>query len=390
MGVLSPYTRIEPLRDGGAPLNSHRVKLRWILGFYLLLSMVLLGFGASASFVRQERATGELVPSAGILGVIARRDGVVSRVFVRDGQSVHANDPLVAISVDTQLEDGKEVGWYLAKAADAKAQSIDDQISANRTERDQSLADVMVRREALDREIALLAGSRDVAEARVKAAEGRIARLAPLVQKGFISSVQSEQWQDALATGKLNLAEIQQRQSDARKQRDELLIEEKRLRAKEAANRSVIAGTKAELYSAQASALGQHELVLRAERSGRVTAMRARVGAPVKTGDRLAIVLPSGSQLLAQIWVPSRAMGFVRPGNRVKLMFDAFPYTAFGTADGRIVEVASAPTDFDRSARRHGGPILFGSRRAQLPDRPGLRPHLGSGAGNACRSGNHP
>ena len=49
--------------------------------------------------------------------------------------------------------------------------------------------------------------------------------------------------------------------------------------------------------------------------------------------------------LRAQVYVPSRAIGFVRPGQEVRLLYDAFPYQRFGSFDGRIVAVSRTVID---------------------------------------------
>ena len=53
-------------------------------------------------------------------------------------------------------------------------------------------------------------------------------------------------------------------------------------------------------------------------------------------------LLPDGASLLAELFVPSRAIGFVEPGQRVRLMVDAFPYQRFGTLGGRVETVSQA------------------------------------------------
>ncbi|MFL5160676.1 MAG: HlyD family efflux transporter periplasmic adaptor subunit, partial [Microvirga sp.] len=51
---------------------------------------------------------------------------------------------------------------------------------------------------------------------------------------------------------------------------------------------------------------------------------------------------PEGASLLAELFVPSRAIGFVEPGQRVRLMVDAFPYQRFGTLGGSVATVSRA------------------------------------------------
>ena len=44
--------------------------------------------------------------------------------------------------------------------------------------------------------------------------------------------------------------------------------------------------------------------------------------------------------LEAEMFAPGRAIGFVRPGQSVRLRFQAFPYQKFGHHEGRVSQVA--------------------------------------------------
>ncbi len=46
--------------------------------------------------------------------------------------------------------------------------------------------------------------------------------------------------------------------------------------------------------------------------------------------------------LQAELFVPTRAVGFVRVGQDVRLLYDAFPYQNFGTYHGRIVRISQS------------------------------------------------
>ena len=81
--------------------------------------------------------------------------------------------------------------------------------------------------------------------------------------------------------------------------------------------------------------------VVRAPQAGRVAALRARTGEQVEPGAPLAIVLPEDASLIAELYLPSRAAGFVEPGQAVKLMYDAYPYYKFGIARGEVRTVAA-------------------------------------------------
>jgi membrane fusion protein len=64
------------------------------------------------------------------------------------------------------------------------------------------------------------------------------------------------------------------------------------------------------------------------------------VGKPADPRQLQLTILPDGSVLQAELFVPTRAAGFVRSGQQVRILYDAFPYQNFGTYAGRVVKVS--------------------------------------------------
>jgi membrane fusion protein len=95
------------------------------------------------------------------------------------------------------------------------------------------------------------------------------------------------------------------------------------------------------LEEKRAGADAQTGFVLRAAGAGRVTALQANPGQPADPAKPLMTLVPADSELRAEIYVPSRAIGFVRPGQRVRLLYEAFPHERFGAAYGAIDEIAA-------------------------------------------------
>jgi membrane fusion protein len=87
---------------------------------------------------------------------------------------------------------------------------------------------------------------------------------------------------------------------------------------------------------------GRRAYIIRAPRAGRVSTLQARVGQTVNP-ERLQLeILPSDSRLQADLFVPTRAVGFVRVNQKVRILYDAFPYQRFGVYSGRIVDISQA------------------------------------------------
>ncbi len=85
---------------------------------------------------------------------------------------------------------------------------------------------------------------------------------------------------------------------------------------------------------------GRRAYVIRAPIPGRVSAVQATVGRPADPRQLQLSILPDGGVLHAELFVPTRAAGFVRTGQKARMLYEAFPYQNFGTYGGRIVRVS--------------------------------------------------
>ena len=51
-------------------------------------------------------------------------------------------------------------------------------------------------------------------------------------------------------------------------------------------------------------------------------------------------IVPEDGVLQAELFAPARAIGFVQAGQRVRILYDAFPYQEFGTYGGRVSAIS--------------------------------------------------
>ncbi|HEX4510614.1 MAG TPA: HlyD family efflux transporter periplasmic adaptor subunit, partial [Burkholderiaceae bacterium] len=84
----------------------------------------------------------------------------------------------------------------------------------------------------------------------------------------------------------------------------------------------------------------RRETDLQAPSAGEIAALLAQPGQSVAAGQTLATLLPAGSVLEADLMVPSRAAGQLRPGLPVWLRVDAFPFARYGQIPGHVRDVS--------------------------------------------------
>ncbi len=84
---------------------------------------------------------------------------------------------------------------------------------------------------------------------------------------------------------------------------------------------------------------GRRIYTLRTPTAGRVTAIQVSPGTWVKERPLLTI-LPRNSKFKAELFIPTRAIGFIKKGQSVLLRYTAFPYQRFGLYNGTIDKIS--------------------------------------------------
>lgn len=90
---------------------------------------------------------------------------------------------------------------------------------------------------------------------------------------------------------------------------------------------------------------GRGTIVVTAPVSGQVAALPLTSGQSVRPHEMAIALLPDGGRLEAELFVPTRAAGFIQQGQTARLQLDAFPYQRFETVEGEVILVSRAIFD---------------------------------------------
>ncbi len=90
----------------------------------------------------------------------------------------------------------------------------------------------------------------------------------------------------------------------------------------------------------------QELLELKAPQDGVVKDLATHtIGTVVQPGTILLTLVPQNDTLHAEIWITNEDIGFVRPGQSVKLKFAAFPFQKYGMGEGIVKYVSADAAD---------------------------------------------
>jgi membrane fusion protein len=303
------------------------------------VALTLLSF---ASYARVEMVSGVIVPDKGISNILPTRIGVIMALTVKEGQEVAAGAELATIRAEEDSASELSPAAQIEAAVGRQDASLAAQMVASSSAAGAQMRQLAAQRSGLTAEIGQLQSQMTIQRDLIASAQKDYDRARTVAERGFISLRDLQVREETLLARQQGQSQLAQ--SLAVKQ--SALSEAERNGAQIAAQSQVqnagLAAARAEVAQQAASAAGSRSYVLRAPVAGRVTALTARVGQPASAGTPLMTIVPAGSVLRAELAVSSAAIGFVKPGQQVRLAIDAFPYQRFGTVSGKVLTVAAS------------------------------------------------
>ena len=321
------------------------VPVRWqVIGYFLFGSVaVALLFLSLANYARVETATGTIMPDKGVSSGVPTRAGVIAALDVRDGQDVAAGAALATVRAEEDSADGRSTAEQVQAAVSQQDASLAAQMTASSSAADAQLRQLAAQRAGLAEEITMLESQTRLQRDLIASAQTDLDRARTVAQRGFISGRDLQVREEALLSRQQGLAQINQSLASKRAALNEASRSASQVAAQARAESANLSANRAQVAQQAANTAGSRAYVLRAPVAGRVTALTARIGQPATAQTPLMTIVPAGSVLRAELSVPSAAIGFVKPGQTVRLAIDAFPYQRFGTVNGRIQTVAASP-----------------------------------------------
>lgn len=311
--------------------------------------VALVAFCASAQVARKIIVAGNLEPDTGLGSLSTSVTGAVRAIRVSDGDMVSKGQAIFEIGTDVGI--GLEsASGRLTGAISQQKVALERQIELRRQEKTD-------RQGALSSKLHGLATQRDnlsqeitIARQRLALTEAEWRRQAALSESGLVTRAQAQGRELDYLAAKANVAASERALSsidvDIQSTRTELSLLDSRLATDiEELRRSLL---NADQASVEAGLRGAVTYV--APIDGRINLLRRIVGENVQANQTLATVIPAADigadgrvALVATLYAPSRSVGLVKPGQRVAIKYQAFPYERYGADRGTVRDVGIAP-----------------------------------------------
>ncbi len=291
-------------------------------------------------YARKETVVGYLTPVSGTSKIFLSQQGTIKEIYIKEGQEVEKGQPLLAVETSQIAANGQDVNTTMLASLESQRNLLMNQIAAEqeRTKSEQGRLTAVIG--GLETEISQLQAQIEIQNERIRVSDGLVASVTGLRARGYISELEYRQRELAALEQKQKLNSLNQELAARQNQLTETRYSLQQLPTVMAQK---IQSLRSELSMTEqriAEINGRRAYIIRAATAGRVSMLQATVGQFADPRRLQVEIIPNDSVLQAELLVPTRAIGFVRAGQKVKIKYEAFPYQNFGTYTGQIIKVS--------------------------------------------------
>ena len=311
-----------------------------LTGAAVCIALAVIGFAWWGEYTRKAHVVGYLEPNKGVIKVYAPQAGTLIEKHVVEGQAVHQGAVLFVVSSERSSREATETQATAIAQLRRRRESLQEELAKQGHIDRIQLATAQERVRGMDAELAHLAAELQLQEQHVASAAGTVERYRLLVAKGLAAEMQAQQKREELLDQQSRFHSLQRSRLTLEREMDTLKRERTSNDLKAKNQRAAIERNISALEQELTEYESRRQVVIVAPSNGVVTTILNVQGQNITPSTPLLSLMPMDAVLEAHLLIPSRSMGFIAPRQTVAVRYQAFPYQRFGSAKGRITEIA--------------------------------------------------
>lgn len=303
----------------------------------VVLFFVVLYFG---SYTRRVKVDGVVLPKGDVVRVYNNYSGLIEKVHVKEGDVVNKGDMLFTV-VNDKINNSESVRQETIKIINEKIESTRKSISNHDYLQKLRISTLKTNISTLDNELNITRSRLNLISERVSILEKKLGNYNKLFSLKNISSSQLDSVELELIDAKINRNEVVTHESKLvgsiyalKKQIIDMPIEMKQ-------EKSILEQEMIELQMRLLDAKSERENQILSPIDGTVSSINSFVGKNINRNFLLGVISPKSTPLEGVLYLPNKAIGFIKNGAVVKIRLDAFPYQKFGYIYGRVKHVSN-------------------------------------------------
>ena len=310
------------------------------------IAAVIIAFIFSAEYSRKETVRGFLMPNTGVIKSFATQGGTIEKLLVKEGDKVEKDQALATMIIHQNSTDGLSLSSKLQKQLTSQLTLLDEEISQYQSIQVKENQNLENKNLALNNEKIALESQLTLANEKLELLLAQQKNVEQLNSSGFISNYEKENQQQALLEAKQEKQNITRLLLQQNNQINQTAFDKANLPQQYTLRINSLLREKADIENQLTQVQNSHTYTITASYAGTVTGIQVVEGetlSPSKAQSKpLLHILPKGSELVAELLLPTRSAGFIGKGQTSRLRFDAFPYQRFGFIESKITRIDRA------------------------------------------------
>ncbi len=315
---------------------------RWLtIALVCVLVAVLIAFCIFGSYTKRETAKGVLVPESGMMNITAMTAGTVIALPSREGDNVQKGSQIATVSSEISTRYG-QTREAIASQLELQKQGLNNQLANLEKLNTETLKSLQEKVSLLEQQSTELDTIYRQRTQQIELAKTQLNKVIAMRGEGYASNTQVEQQQNDVLDASVRLQDVARQRIDVRQQ---LALARQQLREQPLTyyqQQNELQQKLSDITQSMMENESRRSVDLRAPEKGTVSAVLVKQGQIVTAGQTLAMLLPDNAHLQARIMLSSRAIGFIRPGQRVVLRYESFPWQKFGQQYGTVLEISKS------------------------------------------------
>jgi len=301
---------------------------------------LMIAIAVWGQYTRRERVEGFLQLDVGAAKVSITDAGRVAELLVKEGQEIKAGAPMLRLSLDRSTASSSSTSAVVTGELSTRRSSLEKEQEQMKELAEQQIQQARKRIVDVQSEITQIEQEIKLQGQRLASAKETAKRYQQLAKDKFVSEIVAREKSDVVTDQEIRTQTLRRQKAALERDLSAAKLEEPAVALRSRTQVEQMSRQISEVQQSLAQEDARRETIIQAPITGVVTNIAVSAGQSVAADSPFATILPAGSQLQAEMLVPTRAIGFVNKGKEVILRYEAFPYERFGQYRGVIADVS--------------------------------------------------
>lgn len=317
------------------------IPLSWSAITYSLL-LIFLTFVlvlTVSKLSKKETASGLIRPSVGEFKIIPNEKGSIKALHVNEGEVVKKGQLLATFSPNLSIQEDSKYDLEIVQRIKDQISSMDNKIALLSSDFENRRRRVEVRISSAKEKLNLSLEKEKLIKERQKIFNDKLL-IINSAKDNVVSKSEIRELKSEILNVENEILEESSTQTGLRYELSELNYELESLPLAQSIEEQVLHADLAKLKLESARYSGTKSYSFFSPIDGTVTFLQSFEGEFVEATRPIMTIAPLNAELQAIVFISPKAIGFVKEGQDVRMLLDAYPYQQYGSVKGKVLSIS--------------------------------------------------